>query len=269
MEDDFWVGSLPNDIDPRVVFDACDPACFNFRPARPYGMRYAFCRKVRPAAESYYEWDNDVTIGTTLFLSRLIRPTTIANAYAARLFFVDGRLSTIVPAHTRGIGAYAWVVASDDWRDWLSTHELKELGQKLPLYLRDAPGRVRRARKHLDHAFHAFYVDQRFASLVTSFESLLKTSEYKSRKQFSSRAPRLATTLGLELISTECEEMYTDRSNFAHGSEGTFRELSDSRVAQYERFERVIRLALLRASTEPQFAALFSSTKSVEDAFSE
>ena len=45
---EFWVGSLPNGIRSDLVFDPCDSAGFNFRPARQYGMRYAFCRRVQP-----------------------------------------------------------------------------------------------------------------------------------------------------------------------------------------------------------------------------
>ncbi len=73
--------------------------------------------------------------------------------------------------------------------------------------------------------------------------------------------------LGYELTGAEAEAMYEDRSAFVHGSEVSFNQLSDELIQQYNRFERVIRLALLRASTEPPFAELFSSPQSVEKAF--
>jgi len=200
-------------------------------------------------------------------LSRLIRPTTIANCYSARLFFEDEELRTIVAGPTQGLGAHAWVVAKDNWRDWLSVPELERLRRLSDLYQVNVPDRVRRARKHIDNAFHAYYLDQRFASLVISFESLLKISHYKSKKQFAFRAPKLADMLGYELTGAEAEAMYEDRSAFVHGSEVSFNQLSDELIQQYNRFERVIRLALLRASTEPPFAELFSSPQSVEKAF--
>ena len=267
IDDDFWVGRLPNGIDSSVVFEACDPAGFNFRPARQYGMHYAFCRKVKPDSADYYRWDSDIRIGVTLFLSRLIHPTTISNCYSARLFFEENDLKTIVAGPTQSLGAYSWVVAKDDWRDWLSVPELEKLRDLAVLYQTEVPDRIRRARKHIDNAFHAYYLDQRFASLVTSFESLLKVSDYKSTKQFASRAPRLAEMLGYELNSDEAEAMYRDRSAFVHGTEVSFNELSGELIEQYNRFERVMRLALLRASTEFSFSQLFASPEAVKEAF--
>jgi hypothetical protein len=267
LSEEFWVGRLPYDVNSKLIFEACDPAGFNYRPARQYGMHYAFCRRVWPDNANYYEWDSDRRIGITLFMSRLIRPTTIANRYSARLYFQDHELRTVVAGPTQGLGAYAWVVAKDNWRDWLSVSELEQLRNLSALYDINAPDRVRRARKHIDNAFHAYYLDQRFASLVTSFESLLKVSDYKSTKQFASRAPKLAEMLGYELTGTEAEAMYKDRSAFVHGSEASFEELSDDLIEQYNRFERVIRLALLRASTESEFAKMFYSPESVEKTF--
>ncbi len=230
-------------------------------------MRYAFCRRVRPDTADYYEWDNDLTIGITLFLSRLIHPTTIANCYSARLFFEDRELKTIVAGPTQGLGAHAWVVAKDDWRDWLTVPECIQLRDFGTNYEVDAPARVRRARKHIDNAFHSFYLDQRFASLVTAFKSLMKVSDFKSTKQFATRAPRLAKLLGYELTSAEAETMYADRSAFVHGSAASFEEFSDALIEQYNRFERVIRLALLRASTDADFANIFASAESVLQVF--
>ena len=269
LNDGFWVGFLPYDVNPKLVLDACDPAGLNFRPTRLYGMRYSFCHQIQVDNTNYYEWDSDRTIGRTIFLSRLIRPTTIANCYSAKLYFEDHQLKTIVAGPTQGLGAYAWVVAKDNWRDWLSAVELEQLRRLSNLYEVDPPDRVRRARKHIDNAFHAYYLDQRFASLVTSFESLLKVSDYKSTKQFASRVPRLAQMLGYDLTGSEAEEMYKNRSAFVHGSDVSFNELSDELIEQYERFERVMRRALLRASTEPDFARLFYSPESVVEAFGE
>lgn len=267
LGDEFWVGLLPHDVNSKLIFDACDPAGFNFRPVRQYGMHYAFCHRVEPDNANYYSWDSDLRIGITLFLSRLIRPTTIANCYSSRLYFEDEELRTIVAGPTQGLGAHVWVVAKDNWRDWLSVPELEQLRKLSALYEINAPDRVRRARKHIDNAFHAYYLDQRFASLVTSFESLLKVSDYKSTKQFASRAPKLAEMLGYELTGTEAEAMYKDRSAFVHGFEVSFTEFSDDLIEQYDRFERVIRLALLRASTESAFAQLFYSPESIQKAF--
>ncbi len=267
LEDDFWVCSLPKGVESDSVFDACHSAGFNFKPHRLYGMRYAFCRRVQPDDNNFYEWDSDISIGRTLFLSRLIRPTSIGNASSAKLYFEDDELKTIVPGPTQGLGAHSYIVAKDDYRDWLSMPELEQLRDLLPNYQINAPERIRLARKHIDNAFHAFYLDQRFASLVTSFESLLKVSKYKSTEQFASKAPKLAEMVGLNLSDTDARQMYQDRSAFVHGSAVSFTEVSDELIEHYNSFERVLRRALLRASTEPTFARLFFSDDAVEKAF--
>lgn len=267
FNEEFWIGSLPHDIDSDSVFDACQPAGLNFKPVRQYGMRYAFCRRMRPESADYYEWGSDATLPITVFLSRLIRPTTIALAYSARLYFENGELKTIVPGPTQSLGAHAWVLAKDNYRDWLSVPECERLRDLATVYNRDAPDRVRRARKHIDHAFHAFYLDQRFASLVTSFEALLKVSQYQATRQFAARTTKLAEMLGYQLTREEAEAMYRDRSAFVHGSPVSFDEVSDELIEMYNRFESVLRLALLRASTEAEFAQIFSSDDTVLQAF--
>jgi hypothetical protein len=261
-----WIGGLPFNIQSEVVFDACEPAGFNFNPTRQYGCRYAFCRKVEPASSDYYLWDSDVVLGIVLFLSRLIHPTTAATHYSARLYFNGKDLKTIVPGHTQGYGTHAWIVASH-WRDWLSKSEAEDLRDCISKYIRNAPDRVRRARKHIDHAFHSFYLDQRVASLVTSFESLLKVSQYRATAQFTARTPRLAQMVGLSLTADEAESLYCDRSAFVHGDASSFTELSDELIERYNRFESVLRLSLLRASTDTNFSDLFASDDTVIQIF--
>ncbi len=272
-EDDFelaphlWVGDLPLGISSDLVFDACSPADHNFHPTRQFGCRYAICRSVQPESTNYYKWDADSWMLRALFLSRLIRPTTIGTRLSARLYFRDGELQTIVPGPTQGFGTHAWVIAESNWRDWLSIPEFEQLRDLIPKYLLTPPDRVRQARKHIDHAFHSYYLDQRCASLVTGFESLLKISPYRSTRQFAVRAPELARRVGLELTEAEAIALYDDRSAFVHGTQVSFTDLSSELIVHYNRFEQVLRRSLLLASTDPAFASLFSSDQSVEDAF--
>jgi hypothetical protein len=267
LESDLWVGRLPLEIKCDLVFDACDPAGYNFRPIRQYGCRYAICRRVHPGRKDYYEWDIDGSMRRVLFLSRLIRPTTIGTNLSAKLYFRDGELQTIVPGPTSGFGTHAWVVADSTWRDWLSVKEFERLRDLIPKYLLDPPDRVRQARKHIDHAFHSSYLDQRCASLVTGFESLLKISPYKATRQFALRAPRLAEHVDLELTEAEAIALYDDRSAFVHGTQVSFTDLNEELIVQYDRFEQVLRSSILLASIDSGFAALFSSDQSIEDAF--
>lgn len=264
---DFWIGRLPYDADSDAVFNACDPAGFNFRPYRQYGCRYAFCRKAGPPSHGpeLYEWDNEGFLGRALFLSRLIHPTTVAPHYSARLIFQDGKLATIVSAN-RGYGSHVWIVANE-WRDWLSEAEAEELRTGIATYNLQPPERVRRARSHIDHAFHAFYLDQRTASLVSAFESLLKIGRSGLTAQFRLRVPALAQQVGEAITPDEANAFYDDRSEFLHGSPPRYIDITDELMERYNKFERTLRCALLKASTDPNFCSMFASDDAIKDAF--
>jgi hypothetical protein len=61
--------------------------------------------------------------------------------------------------------------------------------------------------------------------------------------------------------------MYEDRSAFVHGTPVSFTDLSQDLIVQYNRFESVLRRALLLASTDANFAATFASDGEIENAF--
>jgi hypothetical protein len=65
---------------------ATQPASTSVLPVST-GSGYAFCRRVQPDQTNYYDWDSQSWLGRTIFFSRLIRPTTIATALFARLYF--------------------------------------------------------------------------------------------------------------------------------------------------------------------------------------
>ncbi len=263
---DFWIGRLPHGTKSEIVFDACEPTGFNFHATRVYGCRYAFCRRIDPPNSKIYAWDNDGLMSRTLFLSRLIHPTTIASHYSARLIFEEGKLTTIVPGRIGGYGTYVWIVARE-WRDWLSQMEVEQLRKQQLSYIHQAPERVRRARSHIDHAFHAFYLDQRTASLVSSFESLLKVERHQATAQFKLRVPILAQRVGLAITPDEAEILYDDRSAFVHGGEPKYKDVSDDLMNRYNKFETVLRCSLLRASTDTEFCNLFETGAGVVGAF--
>lgn len=266
LSTDFWIGSLPNHVDSDAVLDACEPAGFHFRPIRQFGCRYAFCRRVVPPREDFYTWDHDGLIGRTLFLSRLIHPTTVAPHYSARLIFEEGSLSSVVPGRVQGYGTQVWIVA-EDWRDWLSNAEAEQLRDAMPIYILNAPERVKRARSHIDHAFHAFYLDQRTASLVSGFESLLKIERHAATAQFKLRVPVLARMVGCAITPDEAEGLYDDRSVYVHGRTPNYTDVSDELIERYNKFETVLRSALLRASTDATFGNLFATDGTIISTF--
>lgn len=250
-----------------MVLDACEPAGFNHRPIRQFGSRYAFCRKANPPSHGpeFYEWDNEGVLGRTLFLSRLIHPTTVAPHYSARLIFWDGKLTNVVPAN-RGYGSHVWIVANE-WRDWLSQTETRQLQSCAAVYNQQPHERIRRARSHIDHAFHAFYLDQRTASLVSGFESLLKVEMRNATAQFKLRVPALARTVGATITPDEAATLYDDRSVYVHGRTPNYSDLSDELIERYSKFETVLRCALLAASTDGGYGDQFSTDTAIVSAF--
>lgn len=264
---DFWIGRLPYNVDSDMVFDACEPAGLNFRPYRQYGCRYAFCRKADPPSHGpeHYEWDNEGLLGRTLFLSRLIHPTTVAPHYSARLIFQDGKLTNVVPANL-GYGSHVWIVANE-WRDWLSETEAQELRTGMTVYNLQPPERVRRAQSRMDQAFHAFYLDQRTASLASAFESLLKVERNQATAQFKLRVPALAQLVGLSITPDEAGVLYDDRSVFVHGHQPNYTDVNDEIIERYGRFETTLGRALLRASTDQNFCDIFANDSAVTDKF--
>jgi hypothetical protein len=137
----------------------------------------------------------------------------------------------------------------------------------MPVYILNAAERVRHARSHIDHAFHAFYLDQRTASLVSSFESLLKVERHRATAQFVLRVPALAQTVGLVITPGEAESLYDDRSVYVHGRQPNYTDLSDELMERYNKFETVLRRALLRASTDAPFCDLFQTDAAIIRSF--
>jgi hypothetical protein len=263
---DLWVGHLPKGVALEVLMDACEPAGHNFRPIRQYGCRYSVVRKLESDSYPSYSWDEDLSLSRILFLSRLIHPTTISSHYSARLIFENDELKTIIPGRVQGVGTYVWLVAKT-WRDWLTVGEGERLAAAIPLYSVNAPERVRRARGHLDHSFHSFYLDQKTASIVAAFESLLKIGRQHLTRQFVTRAQQLAKLCGESISAKDAEQLYDDRSSYVHGAGVAWSDIDDELIARYQRFERTIRAALFRASTDKIFAGYFGSDDSVRSLF--
>ena len=260
LEADFWIGRLPCEVTSETIVDAYSPAGFNFHPSRHHFYRYAFCRKVSPPSigPEHLRWDHDGVIRKALFLSRLIHPTSISPTSSARLFFEDGELKTIVPGPVEGDLIHVWIAAKQ-WRDWLTKPEGEQLRDSRLIYIEQPPERVRRGRRHIDHAFQAFYLDQKTASLVSGFESLLKVERHGATAQFKLRVPILAGMVGSTIESDEAEILYDDRSVYVHGRAPNYSDLSDEAIERYGRFETVLRRVLFRSSTDAQFGDLFSS----------
>jgi hypothetical protein len=183
------------------------------------------------------------------------------------MIFENSELQTVIPGHTQGFGTQVWIVA-EEWRDWIDTTQAEALRDFWPRYAADtAPERIKRARARLDHAFHNYYLDQRMISLVSSYESLLKVSQYRSEKQFCVRVSKLAEYLGTPITEDDALHIYKDRSEIVHGQGPTWKDVDVALMSRYQQFEFILRKALLKASVEPVFAKNFVDDTVIQNVF--
>jgi hypothetical protein len=257
LSTDLWIGPLSHNIE--AVMSACEARGLNFNPIRQYGHHYCFVRERFSDHFPSLEWDEDQELQRLLLLSRLVHPTTASNHYSARLIYQDGDLKQIIPGPTQGIGAHAWV-ARDDWRDWLSVEELELITSLLPTFvLAEMPVRVRRAMHHFHFAQFSFSLDQRVASVVTAFESMLKIGKVGLTEQFKARVTQLAEEFHITIIDREAEQFYDDRSGYLHGASHGWVAREESSMALYERMEELLRKILVRTVADRSFAEVFAT----------
>lgn len=261
-----WIGPLPEGISRDSIFDSCDPPGFEFRPVRQYGYRYSFVRVTHSSDSPSISWDEDRKLQVVIMLSRLVQPTTLGYHYSARAICKDGTLIQVVPGPTHGFTSHAWV-SRDDWRDWLTKEDAAEIRRLHSLYNEQSlPARVRRAIRHFGHAQHTYFLDQRTASLVTSFESLLKTGRHKLTAKFIQRVTKLGMSVGMSINAVDAEQFYYDRSSFVHGSIlNVTDEMEPIRI--YETMETVLRRSLMKAISDPLFASYFEDDARIESQF--
>ncbi|MEI8192029.1 MAG: hypothetical protein WCI75_20140 [candidate division NC10 bacterium] len=127
------------------IFDACEPAGWNFRLPRPFGQLYSFVRNNPPDVESSV-WDKDRELQKCIALSRLVKPTSVGFEYSARVVFeADREAVRVIPGAVAGFGAQAWVPgkSEDDWLTQGDLDALAELWGKVDLA--SVPARIQRA----------------------------------------------------------------------------------------------------------------------------
>ena len=110
-------------------------------------------------------------------------------------------------------------------------------------------------------------LDQRITYVVTALESLLKVDRNQLTFQFKKRVPQLASKVGETVAEKAAEDFYNERSGIVHGSSPNWNAHDIQLVINYQLFERILRKAILRASTEDSFAAYFENDVAVLAAF--
>jgi hypothetical protein len=243
----------------KSIMDTCEPKTLGvMAPVRQFAHMYAYVRELDPQT-SVIGWDEDHRLSRLVAISRLVHPTYVGLRYTARIS-EDSDSLRIVPAEVQGLSPDTFL-SPNHKRDWLSQAEAKfavELDAKTePLTQPSFPRRVSRALWYYDYAQKAFYADLRWTLIATALEALIHTGKSGSTKHFTKRVPALAADVGApSLTSDECTEAYDYRSRLSHG-DGFLSDMPTADITLYDKLEETLRLAILKAFTEPQFASIF------------
>jgi hypothetical protein len=243
----------------KAIMDTCEPKTVGvMAPVRQFAHMYGYVRELHPQT-SLVRWDEDHRLSRLVAISRLIYPTSVGFRYAARVSQNDDSLR-IVPAEIHGLAPDTFL-SPNHRRDWLSQAEAKfavELdAQTEPLTQPAFPRRVSRALWYYDYALKTYYADLRWTLIATALEALIHTGKSGSTKHFIRRVPALAADVGApSLTSDECEDAYDYRSRLSHG-DGFLSDMPAADITLYDKLEETLRLAILKAFTEPSFATIF------------
>lgn len=243
----------------RAIMDTCEPKTLGvMAPVRQFAHMYAYVRELHPQT-SVIGWDDDHRLSRLVAISRLVHPTFVGLRYAARVS-QDNDTLRIVPAEVHGLSPDTFL-SPNHKRDWLSQAEAKftvELDAKTePLTQPAFPRRVSRALWYYDYAQKTYYADLRWTLIATALEALIHTGKSGSTRHFTKRVPALALEVGApSLTSDECEDAYDFRSRLSHG-DGFLSDMTAADITLYDKLEETLRLAILKAFVEPQFASIF------------
>jgi hypothetical protein len=257
LSDVIWLGRLDPKM-ARAVMDTCDPKVFGVvPPVRQYAQLYAFVHELSGAAE-IHRWDDGNVLSGIVALSRLVKPTSVGFAYAARIGYESDGALEIVPAEIAGIGREAFLSLGCK-RDWLTAADAARLRGLAPRLTRRLPRRVHNALWHHEYAVRTYYLDLRWTLVCTGLESVVHTDRFNSTRQFM-RVCALAAEVGVGISSKEAGEAYDLRSQLAHGasfiSAGSDSGPTPTQLSLYDRLEETLRRVVLKGMEDDTFADL-------------
>lgn len=203
-----------------------------------------------------------------------MHPTSIAFSYAARVRYPAYGGRQIIPGAPSNLNPHAFV--SEELSDWLIPSDVPSLIELVQAYQKqNAPQRVRNALWNHESAFRNYFIENRWAMIVTGIESLVHIRDEKdpktgkhagSTRVFAQRGSQLATLLGVAgLDEVALRRSYAMRSEIVHGS--GVPEVGADAKRLYESTESLLSTCIARALLDDSFAAQFQSDKSVQSAF--
>lgn len=262
IADDIFIDKLPRE-ESLKVFSACEPKGYNFNPQRQFGQLYSFIRVNAPESPPL-EWDSDERLQLCIGLSRIIYPTTISFEYSSRVRYENNNILDIIPGPIAGFGAKTWITREEQ-RNWLTESEGEELSSLFQTYLKiNLPKRVKGSLWYLEYAFRSYFVDLRWPLVCIGLEYLVHTDLYRSTKQFTVRAAKMAEEVGITSFNEDkAKEAYAMRSTLVHGQ--LLRELEEYNLELYEEIEGLLRTVIKKAIFDSAFAEIFSSDEKIRE----
>lgn len=274
IADDIFISPIDRNLG-DLILRACNPAGENFAPTRlGYRPLLAIARRPAPREGGLSVFDSDRKLRMAVALTRLIRPTSVGLRYSARI--VGDPISgprQVCPGPVTHMDAYAWTSCRD--RDWLAPSDASAIGDLCSTYfaLPREPEhgsrlnrRLTRALYYHEYAAHHREIDVRWTLIATALEALLNTDRARATHQFTSRIPRLAKEVGAdEVSSTQANAMYNLRSHLVHGV--GLGKTKPKYFAIYAHMESVLRRCLTKCILDPEFAARFDTSDSIDSAY--
>jgi len=255
---DLWIGRIdPNSA--TIVLDLGEPNYHGTpKPVTQFAQLYGFVRETQGPGIAY-RWDEDSRLQLCVAVSRLVRPSSVSLRYAARIRYnSDASICDISPGNLRGVGIDTYL-ATIPKRDWLTEGDANRLRQCLEtLDSNPLPDRASRALWYHEYAVRTYYVEIRWVLVATALEAIVHVDRDRSTQQFKCRVSQLANELGVTgLDISEAQRAYEHRCSLAHGQK--LGQISEPDRKLYEAMESTLRLAILRAIEDEQFAALLTN----------
>lgn len=272
--EDVWLARLESSF-ANAIMDACQVRGENFNPIRQFGAPYGFVRVAAPlSAESPYDFDPDGKLVNCLRLSRLIHPTSIGMAHAARVRVWKSGAREIIPVRSHLINPFAFVVNPDE--DWLIPNDVPNIRAICSSFFVNAPPlRVNSALWHLEACARTYFVDIRWPQVVTALESLIHLSNEPhptrpktfagSTQVFVQRLHKLAGQIGFSISESDLRSIYSERSILTHGLH--FGDLTPERKRLYALTEDLARAVVRRCIEDSSLAATFASDSTIKAAY--
>ena len=286
LADRIWICRMPDYLR-DIVYKACESPGEPYEPAhRQYGQLYTISLFMGPPEiGTITSWDGYGYLSKIVTYSQLVHPTSIGFGNSSVLIFgPDVEFEQARPGPCRGFTEQAFTVP--DTRNWLTQSECEKVKDLFDNADMDRlPDRVARAHWSIQHAAYQYFFEVRTLLVASGLDALVHVRTPGKRlstgAQFTNRTVQLAIDLGVSLTMDDARAVWEHRSDIAHGRDpwaflkdanGKMPQppkltKNDEVVRRYMAAEQILRSAILKCLTEPDFAAKFASDDTVERAY--